>query len=168
VASQIPDLLVEHGRVKGDNIPLMNKSLGFTMNAPEDLDLPIFLIYNTGMPTLSALDFQNGWGKWPKYIKDNGDGTILSIGAEWICNKWDATKKPLVCVDLDRNDRTFDHQPLTKNSYIHELVFNATTQSDWVDEGPGRWHIRSPFVEIMRNGKYRIREDIRPMEKRKL
>ena len=105
---------------------------------------------------------KNGWDKAPVMFQGRGDGTIPSKAAEWVCDNWDHKNTPKICIDLDNHDRRFDHQPLTYNPFIHELIFNLTSQSDWVNfTGRSDYHL--PYIKILKNNTYQIRSDIRPL-----
>ena len=162
-AADLKDLLIRHNRVRGDCQPMLEKSMPFRQKAPVDINLPTMVIYNTGVPTHVRLEYNRGWDKWPDYVTDRGDGTIPANGAEWVCEKWDHTRNPMVCVDLDNDHQRFNHQPLTYNPYVHELLFNVTTRNDWIEKKSGKTVIKLPLVDILKNETYRVRDDLRPI-----
>ena len=164
-ARELPELLVNHNRIKGDYVKMLQLSVEFQKEAPADINLPTTIVYNSGNPTNTFFDFKNGWDKAPVMFQGRGDGTIPSKAAEWVCDNWDHKNTPKICIDLDNHDRRFDHQPLTYNPFIHELIFNLTSQSDWVNfTGRSDYHL--PYIKILKNNTYQIRSDIRPLTQR--
>lgn len=161
-ARQLPELLIKHKRIKGNYINMLNMSVEFTKKAPADINLPTTIVYNTGMPTNLLIDFRYGWNNTPVFELGKGDGTIPSNGAEWACDHWDHKNTPKICIDLDNHEKRFNHQPLTYNPFIHELIFNLTSRSDWINF-TGRTDIKLPYIKILKNNTYQIRNDIRSL-----
>ncbi|OHT04951.1 Lecithin:cholesterol acyltransferase family protein [Tritrichomonas foetus] len=160
-ARELPDLLIKHNRIKGQYINMLKHSVEYQKEAPADINLPTTIVYNTGMPTHILFDFKRGWDKSPTVEQGRGDGTIPSNAAEWACDHWDHKNTPKICIDLDNHEKRFKHQPLTYNPFIHELIFNLTSRSDWLNF-TGRTDYHLPYIKILKNNTYQIREDIRP------
>lgn len=163
-AKQLPELILGFNRIKGSYVNMFNKSVEFQKKAPADINLPTMIIYNTGYPTHWLIDFKNGWDKSPVFEIGKGDGTIPSKGAEWACEHWDHKKTPKICIDLDNHEKRFKHQPLTYNPFIHELIFNVTSRSDWINM-TGKTQITLPYIKILKNNTYQIRNDIRSLSR---
>jgi len=156
-ASQIPDLLIEKQKITGDNIKIMKKAVNLSRLYPKPPGVPTMIIYNTAVDTEFFYHFKNGWEK-PAIIKhEGGDGTILRQGPEYACKNWPA---PIVCIDLYRDHDDFNHQPLASNPYVHKLIYDATSNNDWIRD-QSRTLIRSPYV-IVGNGTYTVLDEIRP------
>ena len=51
---------------------------------------------------------------------------------------------------------------MTRNPFVHELLFNITSRSDWVNS-TGLTNIRMPYIKINEDDTYVIRNDIRPL-----
>lgn len=165
-AADLGTLLIRHNRVTAPVVPLFNKSMSVRTTAPRDIGLPTMIIYNSGVPTRDKLIFRNGWTEKPEYETGRGDGTLHAKGIEWACEHWNHTESPVICIDLDRNDAKFRHQPIGTNPYVHEILLNATARSDWSVK-PGKTHVKLPYVEV-EGGNFTIRNDIRSMDIRYL
>ena len=51
---------------------------------------------------------------------------------------------------------------MTRNPFVHELLFNMTSRSDWI-KTKGKIDIQMPYIQINSNDTYVIRNDIRPI-----
>lgn len=161
-ARDLPQLLISHDRVKSTFYNIMKIGVELTKKAPADVNMPTAVIYNSGYPTRFLIDFKNGWDGIPVVETSKGDGTVPSGAAEWVCQNWDHKKYPKVCIDFDNHEERFRHQPMTRNPFVHELLFNMTSRSDWVNS-TGLTNIQMPYIKINQDDTYEIRNDIRPI-----
>ena len=141
----------------------MKLGLELRKNAPADINMPTMIIYNSGYPTRFVINFKNGWDQIPVVETGPGDGTIPSKAAEWICDHWDHKKNLKICIDFDNHEERFRHQPMTRNPFVHEFLFNVTSRSDWLNS-TGRTDIHMPYIQIHEDDTYEIRNDIREMK----
>ena len=161
-AKQLPQLLISHNRVQKAFHDIMKIGVELTKKAPSDVNMPTAIIYNSGYPTRFLIDFRNGWDQIPVVIPGKGDGTVPSGAAEWACEHWEHKQNPKICIDFDNHEERFRHQPLSRNPYVHELLFNMTSRSDWLNS-TGRTDIHMPYIQINNDESYVITNDIRPV-----
>ena len=158
-AAQIRDLLVEHGKVTGDNIKILDECQKLSKKDILSPGVPAYIVYNSGVQTDFLAHFKKGWSKPPHMRSIPGDGTVVSASIEYVCRKWPTDKFPVRCLDLYRDHEMFEHQPLASNPYVHDLVFNLSTSDNWW-QGKGRKILRAPYI-VVKNTSYVIRNDIR-------
>lgn len=158
-AEELPRLLIEHGKLTGDSIDILKRATSVSTEVPVGLDVPTFIIFNSGVETPHKLHFKKGWSKPPTVIPGEGDGTILSDSLYWACENWSTDKAPVMCIDTYRNSPDFQHTPLTSNPYIIEKVIELLTTDEWTHH-KGRKITRAPYI-VIENSTYKIRSDIR-------
>lgn len=161
-AKDLPDLLLSHNKIAQSNLHVMQMGLELTKMGPADINMPTAIIYNTGYPTRFTVNFKNGWDQEPFIETGEGDGTIPSKAAQWACENWDHKRYPKLCIDFDNHEERFRHQPMTRNPFIHEFLFNMTSRSDWLNS-TGRTDVHMPYIQINSDDSYMIRDDIRPI-----
>lgn len=147
-ASMLPVILEEHQKIRGDYLKILQKSVEITKRAPMNAILPTTLIYNTGKPTIVAFNFTS-WNKNPIKIMGEGDGTLPANGAKWACENWNTDESYLLCIDLLVNQKPFNHQPMVNNPYIIDMIYNYTTNDDWIESDHGRKYIIAPTNGII-------------------
>lgn len=159
-ARDIPRFLIEHGKVKGDNIKIMMKAASISSRAPKTTGIPTYIIFNSAVPTDFNLKFKNGYQKDPIVEKTGGDGTVFAAGPEYACKHWE----PLVkCIDLHKDSDLFEHQPLAANPFVHDIIYHLHTTDKWMHGNITRKLVRAPLIEITSNNQsYTVRDDIRP------
>ena len=145
-AKQLPQFLIDHGKVKGDNIKMMMKSVEVSKEAPLEVGVPIYMIYNSGVDTDFALIFNKGYDNKPSRSIVSGDGTVPSEGPIWGCKTW-STTSAVICHDVNSKSDKFDHVSLSRNPYIHDIIYNNTIMDDWIEDKRTRF-ITSPRVEV--------------------
>lgn len=161
-ASQLRDLLVEHQKITGDNIKILDECTKKISNHPiNPPGVPAYIIYNSGIDTDFFLHFKKGWNKPAKVYPIAGDGTVPSAGIEYACNNWPISKHTVQCLDMYRDYEEFKHTPLASNPYIHKIVLDLINGS-WVNEKVRRIQ-RAPYV-VVNNQTYVVREDIRKLK----
>jgi len=145
-AKELPGFFIEKGKISGNNIKMMAKSEAITSKRLNEVNVPVYILYNSGIGTPHSLDFSNGYDKQPVTKMAPGDDTVPSQGIEWICNNW-KMNFPLVCHDFQSSNGAFSHGELSNNPYVQELVYNMTISDHWISE-KGSKTIYSPYVEI--------------------
>ncbi|OHS98729.1 Lecithin:cholesterol acyltransferase family protein [Tritrichomonas foetus] len=159
-AAQLRDLLVQHKKVTGNNINILDECQKLAQKPIAPPGVPAFIVYNSGIFTEAIAHFKKGWNKPPKMIPIDGDGTVPSKGIEYACENWPTDEFPVRCVNLYRDHPEFEHQPLASNPFVHSLIYNLSTTDTWWQE-KGRKLMKAPYV-VVKNDTYIIRNDIRP------
>ena len=158
-ASQIADFMIKRNKVRGDNIKIMKKCAEVSAKAPRGPGLPTFIIYNSAVPTDFNLKFKNGYDKDPIVGKTDGDGTVFSAGPEYACRNWPT---PIRCIDVRRDDYNFEHQPLASNPFVLDMIYKVATTDKWFRNNATRKLTQAPFVDIINNGTYIVKPELRP------
>ncbi|KAK8888131.1 hypothetical protein M9Y10_039193 [Tritrichomonas musculus] len=145
-AKNFRDLISNYSHIREEFVPILDITQGLQKNAPIDIGekIPLMVIYNSKVPTMSFLDFNRGWEKDPvRYYEEVGDGTIPARGPRYICNHWDSSHRPLVCIDLqNRDSKHYKHSALVSNLDVLKLIYNATVNLNlnseiwWKKNGP--------------------------------
>lgn len=147
---QLRDLVFNYSHMRKEYVPIMDIAIDLQREAPIDIgeNIPLTIIYNTKIPTTSFLDYKDGWNHDPIRIAEGmGDGSLPARGILYACDHWEHEKRPLVCIDLERNDRkNFKHGALTRQPIVLDLVYNATVGNP-VD-GDHQWWTKKGKTEI--------------------
>jgi hypothetical protein len=160
-AAQMPALLLDSGKLTGDNRRIFEKAVAVVGEHPDGPDLPTYIVYNSAIQTELAWHFRKGWDRFPESRPAGGDGTIVGETIEWACRTWGVRGGPLRCMDLYRDHDAFAHTPLASNPYVVELIANLSGDAEWPRES-GRRVVRAPYVVVDGAG-YAIRRDIRDL-----
>jgi len=162
-AKDIPQFLIDQKKISGTNIKLMMKNVRISAEAPQEMGVPTFMLYNSGVPTYLSMNFAKGYDKEPERLTVSGDGTVPSKGPEWACNTWKG-KTSIICFDLLRNNIRFNHMGIATNPYVFEIIYNATIDDKWTSKVGKKFEF-APHVDInLENDGFIIREDIRPLK----
>lgn len=145
-AKDVPQFLIDHKKVTGNHINTMMKAVQISSQAPGDVGVPVLMLYNSKHETALTMHFHKGWNEEPKLENTNGDGTVPSIGPEWACNHWSGDKS-VVCFDFLNGNKKFDHQGLSTNPYVHEVIFNNTVSDNWIEKKGARFEY-APHVDV--------------------
>ena len=130
-ASEVPQFLIDHGKVTGENINLLHIMEPFLSNAPKASKVKEFIFYN------GALDTPNGIqiGDWEDVdsvtrLLGKGDGTVLSANLEAYCNNI-ADSSLTQCIDFnDPNDNTGSHYFLLFDESKLDEIYKATSDNE--------------------------------------
>ncbi|OHT16345.1 Lecithin:cholesterol acyltransferase family protein [Tritrichomonas foetus] len=155
----IPKFLFDHQKLINTSYAILNKTIPIISKAPEEIGLPVYLMYNDGYDTPSALNMSVEFNEEPESIFMPGDTTLTAYGQTYPCRNW-SQKYPLVCHNFHMKEYHFIHAPIFQNDYVADLLFNVTNNEDWI-KTPGKREIIGPHVEIDDYGKYNERNDIR-------
>lgn len=141
-ASDMYDVIVNNSGIRREDVPILEWSFEIMKTAPVDIgpNIPLAIIFNSKIQTLSFLDYKKGFDKSPtKYFEVDGDGSLLAKGARYACDNWSSENRTLLCIDLNKSDkRTCDHTGMTSNLKVIELLFNLTekeTEKWWKTKG---------------------------------
>lgn len=160
-ASEVEDFFIKSNKIPEKNVNIFRKSLEMQEKAPTQVNVPCFIIFNSGIQTSFSFHFKKGLDKKPELGFIDGDGTLPYQGPRWPCDKWNLTNYSVHCLDLFQNHPSFGHSELGSNPYVVEFIFNLSTQDNWIREG-GRKITQGPFLEMTsKNQNYKIRNDLR-------
>lgn len=140
----VPQFLIDNGKIEGNTIKMMYKSVEISQQTPPDPKVPIMLLYNSGIKTMVGIDLSAGLDKDPSYIYTVGDGTVPHEGPEWCCNNW-SKDKAILCYDINSGSDSFNHEGLGNNAYINELIYNYTNINGWHLKKGARF-VQAPLV----------------------
>jgi len=116
-ASQLTQLLIDKGKVTGDNINLLHIMEPYLAAAPKKSTVKETIFYNSAIETCNGIkvdDWDND--KKVSQLNGRGDGTVLADNIEAYCNNI-ADKGLTKCIDM--NDSS-------KNGKHFEMLFDKT------------------------------------------
>jgi hypothetical protein len=149
-AKDIPEFLINHGKFHDKNIKLVNENIKVTREVPKDPEVPLMMLFNSGVNTRMTINFKDGYDKDPETIYEEGDGTVPAIGPRWACNNWGSDENALHCVDVAQKSDDFGHGGMSTNVAVHDTIFNYVTSNDWVEQKQ-TLYITLPKVEMYNN-----------------
>ncbi|EAX96607.1 Lecithin:cholesterol acyltransferase family protein [Trichomonas vaginalis G3] len=120
-AHELPDYLVNHGKLYGDFLHIFNEIKHFFVNAPKQPDVPVAVIYNSGLYTLQSVDLRKSIFTRSNY--GPGDLIVNAEGPKYICDNW----KNITCYDLNSSNPFLNHLTMLYSSTLHDLIF------DWLN-----------------------------------
>lgn len=103
-APQIKEYLNKYGHLQGEALKIFNVIEEGLSELPPELDIPLLILYNSGISTYSHYDASDGFDNL-KILTGPGDGTCQSDGAEYICDHWNQVK----CFDAKSSDGKYSH-----------------------------------------------------------
>lgn len=150
---ELDEVILKHSHIKESFIPAFKTCLDLQKKAPVDIgeNIPLAIIYNSGVKTLSFLDFSKGWNKYPiKYYNGKGDGTLPVDAPLYPCNNWSADNRALVCIDVNRSDpKKFKHSSLQNNPLIFEILYNLTSADSGKNDENLWWKKKGRYSFIL-------------------
>lgn len=154
-ARNLITLVSNHSKIRKQDSDLMNVVVSSIHSEPPfDIGekIPLSVIYNSQVNTLSLLQFKEGWDKNPTRVyKKVGDGTIQVEGPKYICNNWKTENRSLLCIDLNNPDESkYVHSALPQNPNVQELLFNLTSKHS--DNKKVDWWKRTGKIQITISG----------------
>ena len=123
---ELDEVILKYSNIKKSFIPSLNISLDLQRKAPVDIgeNIPLAIIYNSGVKTLSFL--QN---IATKYYEGKGDGTFTVDSLLFPCENWSVENRSLVCIDLNKSDeKNFKHSALQSNPLVLDILYNLTSK----------------------------------------
>lgn len=137
-ARDVPDFLVQHGKISSKNEKLMRANVEVTKKAPADPKVKSAVFYNSKIQTIVGITFNETKNyDVSEQIYGEGDGTVAAIGPRYACNNWDG----VICIDFNSSDEdNFDHVGLSVSDIPIELIHKYITNSLDVTE-PGHYKI---------------------------
>jgi lecithin-cholesterol acyltransferase len=147
-AKDIPDFLVAQGKFSEANVKLMRENIKVTKEVPQDPEVPLMMLFNSGVQTRMTVNFKNGYEKDPETIYEGGDGTVPAIGPKWACENW--KHSTLQCVDVAQTDDKFNHGGMSTNAAVHDIIYQYITDDNWVQQKKSEY-IQLPKIEMYDN-----------------
>lgn len=124
-APEIKEYLTNYGNLKGEALQIFNVIENDLKSTPKELDVPLLVLYNSGIDTFAYYDASNGFDKLQR-MKGPGDGTCQSESAEYICDRWTQVK----CFDAKSKDLKYAHiQMLHADDNMERMI-------DFIDNTP--------------------------------
>jgi hypothetical protein len=158
-ARDLPEFLVQTGKIRGDNAKILDRAIWPLKEVLAPPDIATFILFNGAIETNFGWRFKHGLEKAPKGVKTYGDGIVPSDVIDWVCRNWSVESAPIVCVDIYRDHRDFEHDALLSNPYVLDLIVNASVSNELIST-KGRRIVRQPYVTVS-DTNYTIRSDIR-------
>lgn len=125
-ANRIHNFAVEKNLIRPKFFDMYQKSYQITKTAPEDPNVNITLLYNSGLQTTEILRFRRSWDEYPEELTVPGDERIPAHGMEWTCRNW----KNIKCYDFNEHKKEFEHQSLVNNKRVIDYVYNITNNDE--------------------------------------
>ena len=126
-APNVIDFLIKVNKINDKQLKIAHDHIIYTSRFHEPLDVPVRIIYNSGIPTPFGLKLNNLEGDG-EIIYHNGDGTIMSKGIEMVCEKWKLNGTDIECRNYNTSDIRGKHQ-----SFISRPV-SINTLIEWFTE----------------------------------
>ena len=150
---QLRDLVFNYSNIRPEYVPIMDIAIDLQRYAPIDIGekIPLAIIYNSRIQTTTFLDYKNGWDHDPIRITDaNGDGSVPARGIRYACQNWNAEKRNLICIDLEKDDpKMFEHGSLPVNPLVLDLIYNATNGNP--ENGQQQWWTKKGKIDVNMN-----------------
>lgn len=151
---ELDEVVLKHSNIKESFIHSLNVSLDLQKKAPMDIgeNIPLAIIYNSGVKTLSFLNFKNGWNNYPtKYYEGKGDGTLSVDTFLFTCKNWSANNRALICIDLNNCDeKNFKHAALQNNPQVLDILYNLTSK-DSGENNENSWWMKKGRLHFILN-----------------
>lgn len=114
--SEIGDYLIANNNLTEQEKMILNKSIKISHQMQKENNVRTLIIYNSAIPTRFAVDMRTSK---TTFIREKGDGVVLSDGINKICEKWNM-KKELDCVDVQ--EMALSHNKLIKNPLSLNII----------------------------------------------
>ena len=120
-------LLREQKVLEDGGQKLLDLYVPFFEKAPEALDVPAAIVYNSALETPSGLDASRGGT--PVYLPGRGDLVVNADGIEHVCEHWN--KSSVVCVDTRGSSIDGNHLTVIYDTKVLDFVVNHATNEAW-------------------------------------
>ena len=121
------ELMRENGVLEPNSQKLLDKYAPFFEHAPEPLDVPTAIAYNSALETASGLDTSRGG--MPAYLSGRGDLVVNAEGIEYVCKHWN--KAPVVCMDSLGSAIDGNHLTLIYDTRVLDFVLKHAVNDEW-------------------------------------
>jgi lecithin-cholesterol acyltransferase len=126
-APDVVNLFNDHGILPPNGMKIFEKYIPFFATAPQPLDVPTALFYNSKLSTSVGINQSAGTDD---FIWGYGDLLVNKEGPEYVCNKWKSAQV-VDCYDLHSDLGFVDHVTMLWNTELLEFVVNHVTNSSW-------------------------------------
>jgi lecithin-cholesterol acyltransferase len=125
---EVVQILKDYGKVPGNVAKILDLFTPFFATAPAPIDVPTAILYNSGLPTIIAVDRRTGQDE---FIYGPGDMLVNAEGLEYCCTQW---KVPATthCVDLHSDELGSDHFTMLWNPDVLDFIVEHTVNTTWV------------------------------------
>lgn len=130
-AQKVVDFLISVNKINEKQMKIAKNHIIYTSSFHLPLDVPVRVIYNSGIKTPFGLKLDNLDGDG-EIIYHNGDGTIMSKGIDMVCERWKMSGTDIQCFNYNTSDIRGKHQSfISRKESIDTLVgWLADTQND--------------------------------------
>jgi hypothetical protein len=95
--------------------------------APAPLDVPVGIVYNSGLGTTLTIDRSSGKDE---FVYGRGDMLVNAEGPEYCCSRWKGPT-PVDCLDLRADGINSDHLTLLWNSEVLDFAVSHAVNGTW-------------------------------------
>ena len=125
-ASEVPQFLIDHGKVTGDNVNLLNIMVPYLSAAPKPAAVKEVIFYNSAWDTCKGIQI----GSWDDdnsvtQLIGRGDHTVLADNIEAYCKNI-ADSSLTNCIDLNDPEKTGTHFNILFDEDKLEQFYQAT------------------------------------------
>jgi pimeloyl-ACP methyl ester carboxylesterase len=113
--SEIPKLLAERNALSADGLASLGHFVPFFEKIPGQLDVPVSIVYNSGIQTVLGVNESAGKEDW---IFGPGDRLVNSETAAHVCKAW----KNVTCLDLHTRWPTGGHIVMLWTKAVGDFV----------------------------------------------
>jgi lecithin-cholesterol acyltransferase len=125
--ADIVRILRDNGKLPGDTEKMLGLFLPFLTAEPAPLDVPVGIVYNSGLTTTIAIDRRSGQDE---FIAGRGDGLANAEGQEYCCAHWKGPYS-VDCLDLHSPTSDANHLLLLWNHRVLDFVVSHTINNSW-------------------------------------
>ena len=130
-ASEVPQFLIDHQKINGDNIKLLNLMVPYLKEPPKPSLVKEIVFYNSRRETTTGIMI----GDWDKdssvtKIIGRGDGTVMADNIEAYCD-YIANSNLTKCIDLNDDSLMGSHFEMLFDSDKLEQFYQATLYDDY-------------------------------------
>jgi lecithin-cholesterol acyltransferase len=125
--ADIVNILRDNGKLPGDTEKMLDLFVPFFATAPPALDVPVAIVYNSGLGTTITIDRRSGKDE---FVFGRGDYLVNAEGPEWCCANW-KSPFPVQCLDLRSDGVNSDHLTMLWNPELLDFTVAHTVNASW-------------------------------------
>lgn len=133
-APNVIDFLIKANKINEKQLKIAHNHIIYTSTFHQNLDVPVRIIYNSGIKTPFGLKLKNLDGDG-EIIYHDGDGTIMSKGIDMVCEIWKLKGTDIQCYNYNTSNVRGKHQSfISKDESINTLLkWFVETKNDFDD-----------------------------------
>lgn len=116
--ADIANILKDNGKLQGKSEKMFDLYATYFTRAPIPLDVPVSIVYNSGLPTTLTVDRSSGKDK---FVYGRGDMLVNAEGPEYCCSHWKGATQ-VECLNVETNGINSNHLTLLWNSKVLDFV----------------------------------------------